>query len=158
KIWAQSALPFFSMLFLVGWLRRDRRWGAFLWGLLSAVIGQIHMSGFFFAAAFVLWELFAGRERREPPNTRWRLFVAGCLVGALGLVPWVVALARFAVATVAGAASPTMNAAASSAAAASTATGDGWLTTLARWTDWGSWVDFHVLSLWPSYWLNWMFD
>jgi hypothetical protein len=44
KIWAQSILPIFSLLFLFGWWYRQRRWGAFLWGLAGALVGQIHMT------------------------------------------------------------------------------------------------------------------
>jgi hypothetical protein len=52
KIWAQSVLPFFSMLFLMSWWKRATNWGAFFWGFVGACIGQIHMSGFFFAGGF----------------------------------------------------------------------------------------------------------
>jgi hypothetical protein len=92
KIWAQSALPLFSMLFLIGWARRDRRWGALLWGLVGACLGQIHLSGFFFSAAYALWELIAGRYRAARPATRWRWFLAGSTAGGIGIAMWIAEL------------------------------------------------------------------
>jgi hypothetical protein len=89
KIWAQSVLPLFCVLFLIGWLRRDRAWGALLWGLVGALLGQIHMSGFFFAAGFFVWELALGRVRMNAPETNWRAWFAGSLAGAAVLIPWI---------------------------------------------------------------------
>lgn len=40
KLWAQSVLPVLCVLFLLGWLRRERWWGAALWGLAGALLGQ----------------------------------------------------------------------------------------------------------------------
>ena len=84
KIWAQSVMPLFCLLFVIGWWRRDRRWGAFLWGLVGACLGQIHMPGFFYAAAFVAWVLIWKRE-----NIEWKAWFAGSVFGALPLIPWV---------------------------------------------------------------------
>src|SRR5882724_11435853 len=53
KIWAQDTLPLFTVGMLVGWWYRHRWWGAFLWGLVGAFLGQIHLGGFFFSASFV---------------------------------------------------------------------------------------------------------
>jgi hypothetical protein len=83
KIWAQSVLPVFSLAMLVGWWYRDRRWGAFLWGLVGACLGQIHMSGFFFAAGFLAWAALFDRKR-----VAWLGWLAGSFLGALPLVPW----------------------------------------------------------------------
>lgn len=83
KIWAQSALPFFSMVFLVCWWTRKSRGGAFGWGLVGACLGQIHMSGFFYAAGFALWTALFDRR-----SVRWGTWVAGSIVGALPLLPW----------------------------------------------------------------------
>lgn len=92
KIWAQSVLPFFMMLFLLGWWHRasDNRAGkagAFTWGLLGAIIGQIHLSGFFLAGAVLLWTLMFDPDRRR---IAWKSWWFGSLVGAAGLIPWVV--------------------------------------------------------------------
>lgn len=88
KIWAQSVLPLLCVLFLFGWLRRQRSFGAALWGFVGALLGQIHMSGFFFAAAFFLSEITLGRMRRSRPATKWLGWFAGSLAGAWPLIPW----------------------------------------------------------------------
>ncbi len=87
KIWAQSVLPIFCVLFLIGWFRRDRYWGAILWGILGAILGQIHMSGFFFAAGFFLFAAVLGWRR--PVKVRWIGWLAGSALGAVTLLPWV---------------------------------------------------------------------
>ena len=43
KLWAQSTLPFFCVLFWMAWRYRRTRAGAFFWGLLGACLGQIHL-------------------------------------------------------------------------------------------------------------------
>jgi hypothetical protein len=83
KIWPPSVLPILTVLLLMGWWSRDRRRGAFCWGLLGACLGQIHMAGFFFAAAFAGWALLFDRKR-----VAWRAWLAGSSVGALPLIPW----------------------------------------------------------------------
>src|SRR3989338_2808702 len=45
KIWAQSTFPLFVLGTIWGWWYRDRKWGAFVWGLVGLLIGQIHISG-----------------------------------------------------------------------------------------------------------------
>lgn len=83
KIWAQSTLPLFCVLFWMAWHYRKNRTGAFLWGLLGICLGQIHLSGFYLMAGVFLWTIF--RER----DTRWGYWLAGTLVGAVPLIPWV---------------------------------------------------------------------
>ncbi|MBC7691002.1 MAG: hypothetical protein H7222_04485 [Methylotenera sp.] len=89
KIWAQSVLPFFVMLFLMAWWKREKKWGAFFWGVVGACLGQIHMSGFFFALGFVLWAFFW--DRKQVDWLRW--FLGSCL-GSLTLIPWIVELVQ----------------------------------------------------------------
>jgi hypothetical protein len=89
KIWAQSILPIFCVLFLIGWLRRDRAWGAALWGLVGAALGQIHMSGFFFAAGFFVWEIGLGRQRTSRPKANWLAWFVGSLAGSYPMLPWI---------------------------------------------------------------------
>ena len=85
KIWAQSVLPFFVMLFLMSWWKRSSRLGAFFWGFIGAFLGQIHMSGFFLAFGFTLW---AGLFDRK--NVSWKNWFFGSCLGSLSLIPWII--------------------------------------------------------------------
>lgn len=85
KLWIQSALPPFVISMLFAWWRRGHRGGSFAWGVLGAWLGQIHMSGFFFAAGFAAWTALYDRR-----SARWRWWFAGSLLGALTLLPWLV--------------------------------------------------------------------
>ena len=84
KIWAQSVLPFFTMVALICWWRRGRARMSFGWGVSGALLGQIHMSGFFFAGGLALWTALFDRR-----SARWRAWLAGSAVGAVPLIPWV---------------------------------------------------------------------
>jgi hypothetical protein len=96
KIWAQSVLPVFVVLFWLGWWRRDRVWGAFTWGVVGALLGQIHMSGVFFAVGVFAWEIAsAWRARRRGEATsrpKWIAWLVGSTLGALPMLPWLVYL------------------------------------------------------------------
>ena len=83
KIWPPSVLPFLTMLVLMSWWNRDRRWGAFGWGLVGACLGQIHMAGFFFSAGFLAWAVLFG----EKPVS-WLSWLGGTCLGALPMIPW----------------------------------------------------------------------
>ena len=61
-----------------------RRGGAFAWGLLGTLLGQIHLSGFFYNAGLALWVWLFDRR-----GVRWRSWLAGNVVGSLPLLPWV---------------------------------------------------------------------
>ncbi len=91
KIWAQSVLPIFMVLLLLGWFRRDTKVGAFGWGLLGAVIGQIHMAGFFFAPALAFFTWLTGKGARP---TSWFAWIVGSAVGAAPAISWLLYLAR----------------------------------------------------------------
>jgi hypothetical protein len=80
-------LPVFSVLMLAGWFRRERAWDAFLWGLIGASMGQIHLAGFFFAAGLAAWALLFDRQ-----TVRWRYWLLGSFLGGLLLLPWLEAL------------------------------------------------------------------
>lgn len=86
KIWAQSLLPLAAVALWWCWWRRDRRGGALAWGALGMLMGQVHFSGFFLAAALAGWT----RWRAGGPATRWRWWWAGTLAAALPLLPWAV--------------------------------------------------------------------
>jgi hypothetical protein len=83
KLWTQELFPLFTLPFLIGWFYRTRQWGAFLWGLVGALLGQVHLTGFLFAAPFAaVTFLFARR------SVRWPAWFAGSVLGALPLIPW----------------------------------------------------------------------
>ena len=108
KIWAQSLLPVFSAATLAAHAGRSSRAGAFIWGFVGALTGQIHMSGFFLQAALVLFTLislppnhlrqgYGGQEGGShdlAQQTRWSAWAAGSIVGALPLVPWALDILR----------------------------------------------------------------
>ncbi len=98
KIWAQSVLPIFVVLFWVGWWRRERVWGAFTWGVVGALLGQIHMSGVFFAAGIFAWEIVSAWRARARgaavTSPKWIAWFAGSAIGALPMVPWLLYLAH----------------------------------------------------------------
>jgi hypothetical protein len=71
KIWAQDLLPIFCVPLLIGHWYRDKRWGAFIWGLVGAVMGQVHMSGFFLAAGLWLWTIYSDGRQRQLWQTQW---------------------------------------------------------------------------------------
>lgn len=92
KIWAPSILPIFCVVFLYGWLRRDTWRGAIAWGFIGPILGQIHMGAFFFSFGFFVWEAVLGTLRNRAQGrapTQWFGWVAGSILGALPLVPWV---------------------------------------------------------------------
>lgn len=88
KLWPESFFPFCSTLMLMGWWRRDRKWGALLWGLVGAALGQIHMSGFFFAFALFVWTLFFHSSAVPKKKTQWPYWILGSCLGAWPLIPW----------------------------------------------------------------------
>ena len=84
KIWPPCTLPLFMVAFLAGWRSRSARGGAFCWGLFGILAAQIHMAGFFFAAAFILWTALYDRFR-----VAWGWWLAGNLAGAIPMLPWI---------------------------------------------------------------------
>lgn len=96
KIWSPSIYPVLSLVFLWGWWMRHRTWGAFLWGAFGMVLGQIHLSGFFWVAALWGWTFIFGLEvsgsldKDRLGRSVWlRGWFVGSIVGALPLIPWV---------------------------------------------------------------------
>jgi hypothetical protein len=87
KIWAQSLLPIIQVGMLIAWMRRETRVGAFFWGLLGAIAGQIHMAGFFFVPSLALFS-WAGERISMAQKARWRAWGVGTVLGAVPAVPW----------------------------------------------------------------------
>ena len=88
KLWPEPFLPFFSMMMLAGWWRRETWLGAFIWGLIGACLGQIHMSGFFFAAGFFICTLIFRSQETERSQVKWVSWLIGSVLGAMPLIPW----------------------------------------------------------------------
>lgn len=87
KIWAQDVLPIFCLLFIVGHFYREKCWGAFLWGIVGAMLGQIHMSGFFYAfGIFLLSTIF---DFKKKIKWYWQYWFIGSVIGSIGLLPWI---------------------------------------------------------------------
>jgi hypothetical protein len=89
KLWPEPFLPFFTMFTLMGWWKKENRLGAFIWGMIGAWLGQIHMSGFFFSAALAGWSVLF-QQKQENKQTRWGYWFLGSSVGALPLIPWLI--------------------------------------------------------------------
>jgi hypothetical protein len=60
--------------------------------VLSALIGQVHMSGFFLAAAVWGWTLYHHIRAHTLHQVRWLSWLGGTLLGLLPLIPWLVYL------------------------------------------------------------------
>ncbi|MBL8992816.1 MAG: hypothetical protein JNM63_05710 [Spirochaetia bacterium] len=93
KIWAQCLLPLFSFVVLFGHWHRKKIWGALVFGLFGALIGQLHMSGFFFAGGLVLATLVWDYRRQNNsgekfPLSSWLWILGGMVLGSLALLPW----------------------------------------------------------------------
>jgi hypothetical protein len=89
KLWPPCMLPLFCVLFLAAWWYRDRRWGALAWGVVGALLGQIHASGFLYAFAVLLATVIADRRR-----VRWGSWLAGSAIGTLPMAGWLLYLLR----------------------------------------------------------------
>jgi hypothetical protein len=85
KIWPPSVMPAYTMLVLVCWWHRDRRAGAFAWGLAGTLLGFLYPAGLFFALGFAAWAFLFDRA-----GVRWRPWLAGSCLGVLPLLPWLV--------------------------------------------------------------------
>ena len=93
KIWAQDILPFFSFfVFFSHWYRR-KALGAFSWGLLGALIGQIHMSGFLYAFALVSYSIIIDLKNKHFDLKLWSVWFLGSIIGLIPLIPWLIHIA-----------------------------------------------------------------
>ena len=87
KIWAQDVLIVLVVPWLWGHRTRQSFAGACVWGCFGALLGQIHMSGFFAAAGLLIVTLIQERFRvRGVTIAGWLL---GSVLGSLTLLPWI---------------------------------------------------------------------
>ena len=84
KIWAQSVMPFFGAVAITLWFYRKNRLGAATCGFVLALLGQIHMSGFFWAAALTAYTFY--RDRNE--KSIYLPWVMGGVLGMVPMLPW----------------------------------------------------------------------
>lgn len=89
KLWTIDVLPLFGGLLIIAHWYRHRGWGAFAWGLLGALIGQVHMSGFFLAAGLWGWTVYGDWRRKVGFGQPWLAWAAGTVLGLLPFLPWV---------------------------------------------------------------------
>ena len=92
KIWAQDLLPILSFIIIFANYHRSKKWGAFIWGLSGALMGQIHMSGFFFAFGLFIFSVF--HDHYNKISFKWWFWLAGSFIGSIGLIPWLVFIAN----------------------------------------------------------------
>jgi hypothetical protein len=85
KIWQPSVLPLSSVAFIAAWYYRRFASAAFAWGVLGALMAQMHMAAAFFALAVAAWTLV--HDRTAFP---WKSWLAGSVVGTLPALPWLV--------------------------------------------------------------------
>ena len=80
KIWAQDLLPFFMFFIFLSYFKKKD----FFLGLSLALIGQIHMSGFFFGFPFFFYLFLkkANQSQKLLPIT------FGGIIGSLPLIPF----------------------------------------------------------------------
>ncbi|HLY38136.1 MAG TPA: hypothetical protein VKU61_08875 [Candidatus Binatia bacterium] len=83
KIWIPDLVPIFSVILLIAWSRRHTSAGALVWGIAGALVGQVHMTGFFYSAALLLGTVLFART-----NVRWRAWLAGSAWGLIPALPW----------------------------------------------------------------------
>lgn len=84
KVWAQSVLPFFCVLYLWAWWKKKSPVGAFFLAFMGLCLAQIHMSGFFFTFGTIAWAFLFQRK-----SLHWKGWIAGAIAGFLPMIPWV---------------------------------------------------------------------
>lgn len=85
KIWPPDVLAIFTLAMLWAWWYRQRWWGAFFWGLLGVMLGQIQLGGLYFCAAFA--SCTAIFDYRSVP---WSAWLKGTIAGSVPMVPWLI--------------------------------------------------------------------
>lgn len=83
KIWPPSVLPLLTVGFIWAWWYRRKAFAAFAWGLLGALMAQIHLGVAFLAVVVAAWTWV-----RDGKAFRWLSWLAGGAVGALPAIPW----------------------------------------------------------------------
>lgn len=88
KIWIPDLLtPFCFLVFLGHWFRK-KYWGSFLWGIAGALIGQVHMGGFFYTFGLLLATIWQDNKHKNLKKIRWVSWLLGTVLGSIPLIPW----------------------------------------------------------------------
>ncbi|MBV8887592.1 MAG: hypothetical protein JO235_26840, partial [Chroococcidiopsidaceae cyanobacterium CP_BM_RX_35] len=88
KIWIPDLLtPFCFLVFLGHWFRK-KHWGGFLWGIAGALIGQVHMGGFFYTFGLLLATIWHDHKHKTLKKTKWVIWLLGTVLGSIPLIPW----------------------------------------------------------------------
>jgi hypothetical protein len=92
KIWAQSVLTPWVWFLWISHRYRGTRWGALTWGLAGALIGQVHLSGWFVAAGLAIGTAVAEWRGCLPRARTWLWWLFGSVLGFLSALPWALGL------------------------------------------------------------------
>jgi hypothetical protein len=88
KLWPPSILLPLLLALWVSHRYRLSRGGAFAWGLAGAVIGQVHLSGWFVAMGLAIGTMIAELCGRWPRSRFWHWWFLGTVLGLLPAIPW----------------------------------------------------------------------
>lgn len=86
SIWAQDVLAPFVIVFIVAAYYRKRPLASVLWGFLGALLGQIHMPGFFYAFGFFVFLIYRDFKKKEIAH--YGYWLLGSFLGGFLLLPW----------------------------------------------------------------------
>jgi hypothetical protein len=87
RVWPPCFLYPFMALFLVGWWKREKNWGTFLFALSAALMSQLHMLIALLYASFLGW---GWMNRKTRPLPRLKPWIAATILGAIPAIPWIV--------------------------------------------------------------------
>ena len=85
KIWLPSVLPLPSVIFIIAWWHRRHPAAAFAWGLVGALMSQIHIAVSYLVVAVAVWTWIYDRK-----TVSWKGWLAGSVIGSLSAIPWLV--------------------------------------------------------------------
>ena len=88
KIWPPSILTPLLLLLWISHRYRLARWGAFTWGLVGALIGQVHLSGWFVAMGLAIGTVVAECRGSLPRSRYWHFWLLGSVLGLISALPW----------------------------------------------------------------------
>jgi hypothetical protein len=89
KIWLPSVLPLATIAFIAAWWFRRNAGSAFAWGLVGALMAQVHLGVGFLAVAVAVWTLCYDRDAFP-----WPGWLAGSVIGVLPAMPWLFEMLR----------------------------------------------------------------